>query len=57
MTIFGGVVRWLRGRPVRAGNRYDPGDNTITSERIHGDGCSFVEKGCGSDLGIWWDSL
>jgi len=26
MTIFGRVVRWLRGRPVWAGNRYDPGD-------------------------------
>jgi hypothetical protein len=26
MSIFGRVVRWLRGRPVWAGNRYDPGD-------------------------------
>jgi len=26
MTIFGRVVRWLRGRPVWAGIRYDPGD-------------------------------
>jgi len=29
MTIFGRVVRWLRGRPVWAGNRYDPGDSEI----------------------------
>ena len=28
MTIFGRVVRWLRGRPVWAGNRYDPGDKS-----------------------------
>jgi len=27
MTVFGCVVRWLRGRPVWAGNRYDPGDS------------------------------
>jgi len=26
MAIFGRVVRWLRGRPVWAGNRYDPED-------------------------------
>jgi hypothetical protein len=26
MSIFGRVVRWLCGRPVWAGNRYDPGD-------------------------------
>jgi hypothetical protein len=31
MTIFGRVVRWLRGRPIWAGNRYDPGDNIIIS--------------------------
>jgi len=30
MTIFGRVVRWLRGRPVWAGNRYDPGDKVAT---------------------------
>jgi len=29
MTIFGRVVRWLRGRPVWAGNRYDPGDTVL----------------------------
>jgi len=29
MTIFGRVVRWLRGRPVWAGNRYDPGDSAV----------------------------
>jgi hypothetical protein len=33
ITIFGRVVRWLRGRPVRAGNRYDPGD-TLPAERL-----------------------
>jgi hypothetical protein len=27
MTIFGRVVRWLRGRLVWAGNRYDPRDS------------------------------
>jgi hypothetical protein len=26
MTIFGRVARWLRGLPVWAGNRFDPGD-------------------------------
>jgi len=26
MTIFGRVVRWMRGRPLWAGNRYNPGD-------------------------------
>ena len=31
MTIFGRVVRWLRGRPVWAGNRYDPGDRLWTA--------------------------
>ena len=31
MTIFGRVVRWLRGRPVWAGNRYDPGDTKTLS--------------------------
>jgi hypothetical protein len=27
MTILGRVVKWLRGRSVWAGNRYDPGDS------------------------------
>ena len=29
MMIFGCVVRWLRGQPIWAGNRYDPGDNFL----------------------------
>jgi len=33
MTISGRVVRWLRGQPVWAGNRYDPGD-TAESRNI-----------------------
>ena len=36
MTIFGRVVRWLRGRPVWAGNRYDPGDSTTMVDRSTG---------------------
>ena len=34
MTIFGRVVKWLRGRPVWAGNRYDPGDNAKLYEKV-----------------------
>jgi len=35
MTIFGRVVRWLRGRPVWAGNRYDPGDSHTPARNVH----------------------
>jgi len=36
MTIFGCVVRWLRGRPVWAGNRYDPEDMVVTRREQSG---------------------
>jgi hypothetical protein len=36
MTIFGRVVRWLRGRPVWAGNRYDPRDKELARRRDGG---------------------
>jgi hypothetical protein len=38
MTIFGRVVRWLRGRPVWAGNRYDPGDRIGDTKSTQGGG-------------------
>jgi hypothetical protein len=34
MTIFGCVVRWLRGLPVWAGNRYDPGDKALCDDLV-----------------------
>jgi hypothetical protein len=47
MTIVGRVVRWLRGWPVWAGNRYDPGDTigNLPKLRYSATG-DYIDLGC-----------
>jgi len=44
MIIFGRVVRWLRGRPVWAGNCYDPGDTIYPTHTLF---YIFMQTGMG----------
>jgi len=46
MTIFGCVVRWLRGRPVWAGNLHDPGDTNGTHHAFENSKLSMTFGPC-----------